>query len=86
MNKQDFNKMKQYGHLNIAFMYNAAVIDVQKHAYAIGLRRGQENCAELVAALRECIEFAEDYGSFQSLASIEKAHAALSKFQGENHE
>jgi hypothetical protein len=56
----------------------------QDHAYALGLKRGKADCAELVNVLTAIIADGLHCDVVPHLH--EKASAALSKFQGENHE
>ena len=89
MNHHDFNAMRKHGLRNAAFMYNEVFMAAQNHAYQLGLKRGQENCAVLVEALKQIAAiqdqmFGSDWEEIEEARTI--ARAALSKFQGENHE
>ena len=75
MNQQDLNELtaKWFQETN-SVNIDGAIKATQAHAYALGLKRGQENCAELVEALRP--------DSTQIWMPITFARTALSKFQG----
>lgn len=69
---------------------DGAIKATQAHAYQLGLKRGQANCAELAAALKALYDL-PDYDGTVVTSTVRRntkqmARAAISKFQGENHE
>lgn len=92
MNHHDFNDLRAVNNKetnNIIGGTEDAIWNATKHAYLLGLKRGQENCAELVKALKQIAAiqdqmFGSDWEEIEEARTI--ARAALSKFQGENHE
>jgi hypothetical protein len=63
--------------------YSAA----QDYAYLLGLNRGRENCLDVVDALKDIVELWDTMVPTIYINDMHlKARAALSKFQGDNHE
>ena len=94
MNQQDRDELNSWWAPTTSFQDGLYMAGVRDHAYQLGLKRGQENCAELLEAMPKLgavIAWLNHGGNQLEAANAlriqdEKARAVIAKFQGENHE